>query len=222
MWAGAMSIAFLAVGAARRDPEALAFGVVTIVAGALTLVRKGFLGRLGLTLLALDTIGWMAPAALANVRSGEPIVVAGVPVVLAVLALGVLLLAANVPPAVVLACGVVCLGAGLGGAVVAGRGSAPIVASGRRISMRDVRFTPSAVDAAAGSELRVRNRDLFWHTFTIKGEGINARVPTGATRIVRIGLPPGTYEFVCAIPGHEQAGMTGTLTVVLSSQQPRS
>jgi uncharacterized cupredoxin-like copper-binding protein len=28
-----------------------------------------------------------------------------------------------------------------------------------------------------------------------------------------VNLKPGTYEFYCPVPGHEQAGMKGTLTV---------
>jgi uncharacterized cupredoxin-like copper-binding protein len=30
---------------------------------------------------------------------------------------------------------------------------------------------------------------------------------------VTANLKPGTYEFYCSVPGHEQAGMKGTLTV---------
>jgi len=30
---------------------------------------------------------------------------------------------------------------------------------------------------------------------------------------VTVDLPPGKYEFLCTVPGHEQAGMKGTLTV---------
>ena len=36
---------------------------------------------------------------------------------------------------------------------------------------------------------------------------------TGATKTLSLNLPPGTYTFYCSVPGHEAAGMKGTLTV---------
>ncbi len=36
---------------------------------------------------------------------------------------------------------------------------------------------------------------------------------TGGTKVLTIDLPPGTYTFYCSVPGHEMAGMKGTLTV---------
>ena len=35
----------------------------------------------------------------------------------------------------------------------------------------------------------------------------------GGTKSLSLNLPPGTYTFYCSVPGHEQAGMKGTLTV---------
>ena len=36
----------------------------------------------------------------------------------------------------------------------------------------------------------------------------------GGTSVITItDLKPGTYTLYCAVPGHEQAGMKGTLTV---------
>ena len=35
----------------------------------------------------------------------------------------------------------------------------------------------------------------------------------GGTSKVTADLKPGKYEFYCSVPGHEQAGMKGTLTV---------
>lgn len=43
--------------------------------------------------------------------------------------------------------------------------------------------------------------------------GVNLNVPVSAERRLDFHAPPGTYEFVCAIPGHAQAGMEGTLRV---------
>jgi uncharacterized cupredoxin-like copper-binding protein len=36
---------------------------------------------------------------------------------------------------------------------------------------------------------------------------------TKGKRSVIVKLKPGTYTFYCSVPGHEQAGMKGTLTV---------
>jgi len=36
---------------------------------------------------------------------------------------------------------------------------------------------------------------------------------TGGTKTLSLNLPPGTYTFYCSVPGHEGAGMKGTLTV---------
>jgi hypothetical protein len=35
----------------------------------------------------------------------------------------------------------------------------------------------------------------------------------GATKTLSLNLPPGNYTFYCSVPGHEAAGMKGTLTV---------
>lgn len=38
-------------------------------------------------------------------------------------------------------------------------------------------------------------------------------VQTGGTSRVSVDLDPGTYQFVCTVPGHEEGGMVGELTV---------
>ena len=35
----------------------------------------------------------------------------------------------------------------------------------------------------------------------------------GVSTVTVADLKPGTYTFYCSVPGHEQAGMKGTLTV---------
>jgi plastocyanin len=57
------------------------------------------------------------------------------------------------------------------------------------------------------------NHDLFWHTFTIERLGVSIDVPVGGTRSITFTAAPGTYRFICAIPGHAAAGMRGTLVV---------
>jgi uncharacterized cupredoxin-like copper-binding protein len=54
------------------------------------------------------------------------------------------------------------------------------------------------------------------HGVSIKGNGVSADgqiVPAGKTSTVSATLKKGTYTFYCPVPGHEQAGMKGTLTV---------
>ena len=79
---------------------------------------------------------------------------------------------------------------------------------------KNVAFTETEIAATAGEvTVTLENRDLFWHTFTIEELGVDLRVPVGAELPVTFEAPPGEYEFICAIPGHSEAGMHGTLTV---------
>jgi uncharacterized cupredoxin-like copper-binding protein len=82
------------------------------------------------------------------------------------------------------------------------------------MDMKDVKFVPDELEARAGSiTVAVKNSDLFWHTFTIRELNANVSVPVQAQRTLTFQAQAGTYEFICAIPGHTQAGMKGTLTV---------
>lgn len=53
------------------------------------------------------------------------------------------------------------------------------------------------------------------HTFTIEqlGDLDVVRADGGRTATGSVTFELGTYTFYCAIPGHRQAGMEGTLTV---------
>jgi uncharacterized cupredoxin-like copper-binding protein len=54
------------------------------------------------------------------------------------------------------------------------------------------------------------------HGVAIKGGGVSQTgsvVQSGGKSTVSLTLKPGKYEFYCPVPGHEQAGMKGTLTV---------
>jgi uncharacterized cupredoxin-like copper-binding protein len=73
---------------------------------------------------------------------------------------------------------------------------------------------------AAGSSnvtIEFTNKSQLSHNVTIanaKGKVLGA-TPTfdGGTKTLTLKLPPGSYTFYCSVPGHAQAGMTGTLTV---------
>lgn len=80
-----------------------------------------------------------------------------------------------------------------------------------------LRFERSAVRTTAGPvAIEMANPSDIPHAIGIRGNGINATGETvGRDRISRVQteLEPGDYRLFCPVAGHEQAGMTATLTV---------
>jgi uncharacterized cupredoxin-like copper-binding protein len=77
-------------------------------------------------------------------------------------------------------------------------------------------FKPNAITVPSGVvEFTMKNVQSGVHTFLIKGvSGYMLEVSgDGDSDTKKVELKPGTYTFYCNIPGHEQAGMKGTLTV---------
>jgi plastocyanin len=73
---------------------------------------------------------------------------------------------------------------------------------------------PTTLEARAGEvTVALRNRDLFWHTFTVDALGVDVRSPVGRLRTATFEARAGRYSYYCAIPGHAALGMRGTLTV---------
>lgn len=100
---------------------------------------------------------------------------------------------------------VVLLGAAMGG-TPAEAGAGDIAVTGV-----NARFAPDTLEASPGTvAVHFTNDDYFWHTFSIPELGVRLAVPVGGQGRVTFDAPPGTYEFLCEIPGHERA-MRGTL-----------
>ena len=61
------------------------------------------------------------------------------------------------------------------------------------------------------------NESPVGHNVVIEDSGgkeiASTDVITGQSTTAEFTVKPGTYTFFCSIPGHEQAGMKGTLTV---------
>jgi plastocyanin len=78
-------------------------------------------------------------------------------------------------------------------------------------------FDKTTLEAPAGSVTIVLTNDSSVpHNVAIEGNGVEVTSDTisnGETTKVTADLKPGTYTFECTIPGHEEAGMKGTLTV---------
>lgn len=81
----------------------------------------------------------------------------------------------------------------------------------------DFQFVPSEVEAEAGTISVALTTEGGPHTFTLEldeGEETVVQVfPPEETATGEIELEPGTYTFICVIPGHLEEGMEGTLTV---------
>jgi uncharacterized cupredoxin-like copper-binding protein len=79
-----------------------------------------------------------------------------------------------------------------------------------------LRFAPNALSAKAGTVTLVMKNPSsagMPHGVAIQDHGSGKVVSPGGTSTVTAKLAPGTYTFLCPVPGHAEAGMTGTLTV---------
>lgn len=77
-------------------------------------------------------------------------------------------------------------------------------------------FDKTSLEAPAGDvTIDLTNESSTPHNVEIEGMGVQevSDTITGSTTSVTATLEPGTYEFYCAVPGHRDAGMEGTLTV---------
>jgi uncharacterized cupredoxin-like copper-binding protein len=79
-----------------------------------------------------------------------------------------------------------------------------------------LKFDKTTLTAKAGKvTINFDNPASVPHGIGVKGNGIDQKsgqIMNSKTSLT-VNLKPGTYEFYCPVPGHEQAGMKGTLTV---------
>jgi plastocyanin len=227
-YAGAVAaVAHVAIGAGYRDVDAIVVAVTFGIALGLMRVRSGTVGLVVLLLAFANVAFWTVPATATNLDGGFGFAAIAVPGVMAVLSVaglvatvgalttrrqaaageaGALLLTVAAGLVLVVIVGLAALA---GGAAIGAQPGDHVITTDRTA------FSESEIVAQAGTiGVFVENRDYFWHTFTITELGVNLRVPIGASGRVTFEATPGTYEFVCAIPGHDRAGMVGTLTVV--------
>lgn len=80
------------------------------------------------------------------------------------------------------------------------------------LAARNVEFEPATLRADRGEVLIfVDNEDFFRHTFSIDALEVDFELPGRKAARVVFSAEPGTYEFYCAVPGHED--MRGELVV---------
>jgi plastocyanin len=77
-------------------------------------------------------------------------------------------------------------------------------------------WEPTELTSPAGEvTVTLDNPSPVAHDIAIEGNGVEEKseLVTDDTTSVTADLEPGEYTYYCTVPGHEEAGMTGTLTV---------
>jgi uncharacterized cupredoxin-like copper-binding protein len=98
-----------------------------------------------------------------------------------------------------------------------GAAAGPVRLEGHDIAWRTADQPGPQVNltVAPGTTIELVNMGATLHNFNVGDLGIDVDMPVGETVTATIPetAAPGTYEFICDIPGHAPAGMVGTLTV---------
>jgi high-affinity iron transporter len=97
-------------------------------------------------------------------------------------------------------------------------GSAAAGGTTVEVTASEYKFDPNAIEVPAGAvSFHVTNKGTEEHEFEIfKGETVVDEVEglvPGLDQTLTVTLEAGDYTFACKLNGHDQAGMTGTLTV---------
>jgi len=86
-----------------------------------------------------------------------------------------------------------------------------------KVTAREFSFSPKHLRIKANQTVNIDFVDAgsAFHTFTVVG-GTTFSLQANAGESISGSLTlkqAGTYQFICAVPGHAQAGMEGTITV---------
>jgi plastocyanin len=80
----------------------------------------------------------------------------------------------------------------------------------------DLSFDQTELSAAAGAlTIELMNESGIPHNVEVEGNGVeevSETITEGSTSL-NLDLEPGEYTYYCAVPGHREGGMEGTLTV---------
>jgi uncharacterized cupredoxin-like copper-binding protein len=99
------------------------------------------------------------------------------------------------------------------------RGATAVSAGGGvevAISLSEFKIDPMMPSIPVGGSLKVTNAGSVPHNLSVKGTDLQTPdIEAGKSATLDVSsLPVGEYTIICAVPGHEGAGMTGMLHVV--------
>lgn len=218
---------FAASSLMLRDKEPVVFGALLLAGMGLLRGRRAAWGAGLLGLVFANTSFWMAAGALSTITHHGatmdlvlPAAHAAMSLVGLVAAGGVLVRRADrtAPSRAAAWVGIAALGL-LAATLLGNLALNPVQPVAARpgdltLSSDDAAFSKTKLTAAPGEiTVRLSNGDLFWHTFTIDELDVDLKAPVNGERALTFTASPGSYRFYCRIPGHELAGMRGSLIV---------
>lgn len=82
------------------------------------------------------------------------------------------------------------------------------------LGVSDLAYSTRSLRASSGEiNLAFANTDAVPHTFTIEALDVEVEAGGGEAARLTFDAEPGTYDFICTIPGHDTPSMRGVLTV---------
>lgn len=96
-----------------------------------------------------------------------------------------------------------------------GSNSASGTSGGTQVGLSEFKITPASLTVSPGGSLVVTNNGSVAHNLTIQGtsKATKSLNPGQSETLSLDGLKNGQYTIICSIPGHESAGMKGTLVI---------
>lgn len=101
-------------------------------------------------------------------------------------------------------------GGGGGGSAGGGGGGG---AAQVEVKATEFAFDPSEIKVAENGKIVLKNDGAVQHDFSVEGMTMDLVDPGNTGELELKGLAPGEYKFICTVPGHEAAGMKGTISV---------
>jgi len=111
---------------------------------------------------------------------------------------------------------VLLIAAFLGMIVLAACSSGSTPSEGLTVRASEFRFTPETIALKVGepAQLTVTNVGNVQHTFTIPDLEVNLILASGQTLTADFTpTESGSFELLCTVPGHKEAGMVATVEV---------
>lgn len=93
--------------------------------------------------------------------------------------------------------------------------ASPATDTGVTLEMGEFYFKPNMFTIPADTDITVTlvNKGLVGHDFNIASPAVSSpMINPGDTGTFTLNLPAGSYEFICSVEGHADAGMYGKVT----------